>query len=471
VLLAFERQPWIRGTELDPTLNKLTNSTLLGDSNANGVPDLWTSVAGTSLIITGDECYQNSHTAVSDLITQDFTTGNNTFTLSGYARRISGAGTGVLRIASVGGSGSDDSDPISSAVWQRFTATVTTTGATTAVKASLRQGVASGTTVLQFRNVQLEAGSVATPYRVGVETLNNDPAAAGLGRVVPVYNPGSMPARPRVLVLATMEHLQWGVRSRGPAAGNRSLIGYLNGGKFSQVEGWTLGTDTTATTDANASPQSGNTHAVTTFATSTHILRASTSITGAALEGLKGGTWRVMLRAATSVISSTFSLQLKWKWGTESDETTATEESQVTFAPTTTDYWEATLGTVSFPDVTPDGLELFLFAGRSAGTGSLRSDLVSFVPAESLGQESYGVSVADTYWTELDGNAESSRVLNAGFALTRQSTSLQPITIRGSFPELRPGLNMLHIAGVPDSAYGITAAPLVRVYITPRYHL
>jgi hypothetical protein len=96
---------------------------------------------------------------------------------------------------------------------------------------------------------------------------------------------------------------------------------------------------------------------------------------------------------------------------------------------------------------------------------------VSFVPAESLGQESYGVSVADTYWTELDGNAESSRVLNAGFALTRQSTSLQPITIRGSFPELRPGLNMLHIAGVPDSAYGITAAPLVRVYITPRYHL
>jgi hypothetical protein len=253
VTLSILRQPYLRGAELDPALNLLTNATLLIDSGGNGTPDGWTHDAGTDSIVAAQEAYQSSHTAAVDLIHQDFSVGaNGTYTVSGYARLVSGSGTGAIRVASVGGSGSSDSASITSSTWQRFTATVTTTGATTAIRVSLRQATASGTTVLQFRNVQLQTGSTASTFRCSAQTIANDPTTASGGRLLPIWIDGDalVPVKFKAQLGASSNTAKVAVASRlsHGVLGKRYLADLLNRSYFKAVSAGTkIGTAATVT--------------------------------------------------------------------------------------------------------------------------------------------------------------------------------------------------------------------------------
>lgn len=252
VTISVLRQPYLRGAELDPALNLLTNATLLIDSGGNGTPDGWTHDNGTDSIQATTEAFRNSHTAAADLIHQDYAVGGNgTYTVSGYARRVSGSGTGAIRVASVGGTGSTDSASISSSTFQRFTATVTTTGATTAIRVSLRQGAASGTTVLEFKNVQLEAGSSASTFRCSAQTIANDPTTANGGRYLPVWIDGDAPTpvkfKAQLGASSNLQSMRVASRLSHGTMGNRRLPDLLNRNHFRVASATTKGSITSAT--------------------------------------------------------------------------------------------------------------------------------------------------------------------------------------------------------------------------------
>jgi hypothetical protein len=472
VELALWRQPYLRGAELDPTVNLLVNSTLL--ANAAGTPTSWTSVAGTHSIQQAQEAYQNSHTAVTNLLTQNETVGGNgTYTLSAYARRVSGSGQGALRVSSVGGAGSTDSSPINTTTWTRYTATVTTTGATTAVQAALRQGSASGTTVLQFKNVQLELAASASTYRVGEETLLADPAN-GLGCRMPVYIQGDAPAALTIVSdpsVTTTQGIIWGLLGNEATIPGKTAITNWITNPISQFESWTNSTDTAGVVDANASPGSGTSIKRTTYVTTPTVmqLRAFTAISDASqLAILRGRRWNVLIRISMTAATDPHQVKVAYTWGDAAAAGDTRMYSNTITVVGNTPYGWFNMGTVSFPDTAPDALGLTAHSARVSGGSNLNWDVLMFVPADVFGESGSISSFAAGQWVRVDGQRG---FIDGADSSLNVVIPANAFSLAGQFPVAQPGLNGLAI--LPDQGLGnetLAATRAVRVYHTPRYY-
>jgi len=488
VLITFQRQPYLRGGELDSTVNVLENATLLMDTNQDGVPGGWTSAAGTHTIVATDDAYQNSHTAAANLITQNYTTTTNTsYTVSADVRRISGSGAGGIRVSSVGGTGSADSPNVTSAAWTRVSATVTTSGATTAIQVALRQASASGTTVLQFRNVQLEAGSAASAFRVGVFAGSINPLTAGKGRTFPVYVNGTARTPARIQVqpsaLSVFKPIHYGTTARGPVPGSGSFSSWLNaaaGGTF-QLSTWVVGSDTAAISDTALSGGNG---LQTTFAgTAAMALRARFTIADAGiLNALRGRSWRVLVRARPTT-TGTFQVQFDHKWGSDLGSTSIGSRMAPvswTWSNNTTVAAEVDLGVVRFPDTPAINAGIGIEAGRVSGTGFINWDFVQFIPADRYSAVSRSVlATSNTDWFETDADAGLVRTVVGGTnSALGVSTTRSVVDVVGPVPiVLEPGLNLLTViptVGPSTGSHGvdtITDTFTVRTFYSPRWHM
>jgi hypothetical protein len=157
-------------------LNYLDNPTLLIDADLNGQPDGWTAGSGTHSIVAAQEAYQNSHTAVADLLSQTYASGisGGTYIFSAWVRRLSGSGQAILRVDNGSGAGVVDSSAITSSTWQRYSVQKTLS-ANEPVRVIFRQSFASGTSVFEFSRAQLQLNTPLAPFRANERTVRIDP--------------------------------------------------------------------------------------------------------------------------------------------------------------------------------------------------------------------------------------------------------------------------------------------------------
>lgn len=277
VTIQVLRQPYLRGSELSPSVNKLFNGTLLIDASAPaGRPDSWTWDSTTNIssesIDPTAEGYQFTiaDTAAHNLQQQ---TGASTFasgnvvTFSFYAKVSSVVGTPQMQ-ATVRFYQSDGTTTVGAlqsgglvtltTAWQRITVTTAAAGANTSRATCSIQvdNVTAGSTTIQVKNAQAEVASAATPFRVKPITLDVDPSGLQ-SRMFPVYAQGNAPAPAEVQVYADaagMRRLRIYRESLNPVQTLASIL-------YKEWEGGTLGAGTAGTADADA--VGGNTAAVT----------------------------------------------------------------------------------------------------------------------------------------------------------------------------------------------------------------
>lgn len=263
------RQPYLRGAQLAASVNVLLNATMLRDSDANGTPDGWTLINGTHTIDVATASLQISHGAAVDLINQDFTaSAGTTFTASIEGIVVSGTRTARLQLVSRPSGAVVGTVDITATAWgTRVSCTGTIAGGDTSMRVKLAYAGGSGTTVIRTRNAQMQTGSVAGPFRTGVDLVAMDPAATGMAKLIPVFNP--WPAWAALeLDLAfpdsgtAISDVLLGLMSDEGVPGARSLVDFLNGPFYAQAEasgnGWTVALGTNVSAQAVGALASGS---------------------------------------------------------------------------------------------------------------------------------------------------------------------------------------------------------------------
>jgi hypothetical protein len=162
-------------------------------------------------------------------------------------------------------------------------------------------------------------------------------------------------------------------------------VDLLNSAPVIQLEGATLGLDTTAAiNDPNASG-AGNNVAVCTFATAPTQMAMRTRSDVSTFLTARTGTWDIYLRCAATAAAH-FTLQLRWALQGDSVTTVPITATHDTTLATSFDYAKVYVGTISVPDdVNLSGIRLEVWASRDSGTGSLYMDFLDPVPADLLG--------------------------------------------------------------------------------------
>jgi hypothetical protein len=322
---------------------------------------------------------------------------------------------------------------------------------------------------VHLKNAQAEKASSPSLFRVGEESVENDPSVSR-GRAIPVYNPGDAPAPIRLEMEGTsVAEFAAGILD------SRADSDYLNTRKVFQCESGTLGADTTATTDANASPGSGNTVAETTFATDNNlVVRYSNPSTTTLLDCYRGGMFLVYLRARGTGAAAADEFEIQLKWGINQSQDVANPLPALRFKPgTNADFYDLPLGTVQYPDITTlFAVNFYVFARRLGGTGNLRLDHIALAPATDLGHVEalqdasaiFGVGVSDP---------------ERGIAYMKVSGSQgRLLGVRGALPAYAPpGLSVLylHLADLTNPKIDsrrktvLTRDAKMRPYLAPRY--
>lgn len=234
----------------------------------------------------------------------------------------------------------------------------------------------------QFRDTEgIEVVFWCEPYLRRAESggsptsLTNGP----LARELIVTNPGNAPALARVTVAPTqaaarLAAVRVGLRSQGILNDFAAVYGF-------EVEGATLGTDTTAVPDAEASPGgAGNTCAETTFATAALARRWRKVLTAASAGALKGRFRAVVALRATA--AGRYRVQLRHATVDSDPAEVAAEEVELDFTDVASfKFVEVDLGTADGRGAT---LVLEGWAARDSGAGNLRWDLCYLLPADEL---------------------------------------------------------------------------------------
>jgi len=462
VEVVFTRQPYLRGPELDPTLNAVTNSTLLGAAGPPAspfAPDLWAWDSTTNITATSVSAAQEAYSftiATTGTRNLQQTTPNTTFTgaitntFSFYAKIASGAARVTAAWQPKDNAGTNQGSEVVGTQtalttnWQRITCTGAGNSSARKGLLSIRFANAAATAVTVYlRFAQFEAASAATLYRTGVETFHNDPAGLP-GLVVPIYVQGDAPSPGKILVggiSTTSGNPRLGLL-RDPSLASPTGATWMNAEMLLQAEAATQGTDTTAGTDATASPGSGNTKSTTTFANPAQVVRLTwTAASVASMAGRRMGIHaRVKLSAAGQV-----SLY-------------AGVGSVVPF--TSTSWSIVSLGTYLFP-TSASTQTWVLSASRDSGTPSLYTDWMVFSPLDELAVLTG--SGGATAFLELDG--ETGRF---GVADSTTLAFTATGTLAGSVRfDPDPGVNYLFFehdsATLGDSSF-------VRFYHRPRYY-
>jgi hypothetical protein len=404
ILISVTRQPYLRGVQLDPSINVLVNSTLLIDVNGDGKSDGWTYTtnSGTpTFSINADEAAAriSKSTAFNVTMEQTFATAVSGDIWTGAVDvRVGNTGTIQLKIVFLDSGNAvlrtDAGSAVSltpTSVKHQFTRVAFTSSAAPASTAKVKllwivDSANSSSTTFRLRNAQLEKDDAASTYAGGTQIVANDPAATGsAGRWVPFYVQGSAPAPIQWKAVgdsgAKVQQVVFGVRLPDPRIGGRSFVDLLNR-NFFQCESGTLGTDTTSVSDAAAS--GGDMARVTHATLETMARRVKISAT-TLLESLRGrhDVWlRVKATAAAKHV-----IQLRWGASTLDPAPNAGAEYVLeTTDMTTFEYVDIKLGTINVPSspIGLSGVNFELWTRRESGTGNLNLDVLVLGAADSV---------------------------------------------------------------------------------------
>jgi hypothetical protein len=273
VTIQVIRQPFLRGAELSPALNLVTNPTLTQDfgGTANR-PDDWTWTGTTGLsaetiaqvevggVRRGVYRFTKADGTAASL---QLTTADNTYAsgdvgvFSFYARVQAVAGTPQMQAtlqfqtnaaANVGGLHSGGLVTLTTK-WQRISVTSSAAGATTGqalVSIQIDNGDATSV-VVEVCNAQAEKTAL-TPFRVPPVAVAYNPTSTALPRKVAVWGEGNAPSLAKLK--ATADSLTMGrYRVYRVAA---KAVQVLQATLHKSLRSGTLGTDTTSAADADA---------------------------------------------------------------------------------------------------------------------------------------------------------------------------------------------------------------------------
>jgi len=236
--------------------------------------------------------------------------------------------------------------------------------------------------------VPLVADGFAYGERVTLSpiTINNDPAAGSnpCHAILPTIL-GDAPAPLRIQANPSnpvyMNGYRWMLAMHSAETQQGPILWQIGG-----TDGWTAGTDTSASTATNPTEHTGGTHRVVSFATDANLV---TRISGSAPSAPPPGRYRILTRVVRSDTSSVFSLRFGQAIGLgvyNYGPTVATAREVSTAARHAT--W-VDLGEHTFPFgfTAPAGLEGVLGApsialqlGRISGAGSANIDAILLQP-------------------------------------------------------------------------------------------
>lgn len=403
------RQPYLRGAELDPATNALlTNPFLLLYVTGASPPDGWSWSSAAN--ITAD-AMDAAHEAYSFAIA---TTGARTLKstqITGVAvpgdiwtgqieasASDSVTARAALRLTALQSDGTTvtgtwDSAPVQlSPVPQRITVT---TGALPALTARLRLDLAftnlSATSVTVYVGKgQVEKSSVPSLFRAPPSSVANNPGSSG-GRGAYVFIQGDAPAPVRVEAKADasakLTDLIVAARGSGGTKGTNAVALFGSGAHVLQLEGGTLTNDTATTTDGSASGPGANV-AQCTYASNPTVMAKRVRLTSTAFLATRRGRFKVYMRCK-STAAAAHVVQLRWGASAQDPPPLSLAEvSHNTTDVTTFDYVDLYMGTITIPDTLTSLTQLTfeIYARMDSGTGNLRMDFLSLVPADRVGR-------------------------------------------------------------------------------------
>jgi hypothetical protein len=398
-------QPYLRAVEMDSASNLLTNATLTRDADGAGRPDGWSwsstaNITAEQISTTGEAFQFDIATAATRQLLQvtpnSTVVAGETWCMSGYARVTSASFTNceiqaMIEYQTNAGAAVNTITGTLIPVgvgWVRIQVAGVASATATKAQPGLRVDMTSATAAtIQLKNLQFEKTSAATPFSVGTEVGVVEPEpTSGMGRVFPFYNPGDAPA-PVKLTTATgtngPEFGIVGILEPGAYPGKGAAVEYLNtNAACLQLEDFTNGTDTAVNTDTDSSPGSGNTGKKTTFATITLTTRATLALTDATtLKVLRGRSFMVVLRFASIDAGYTGAFNV----GVTAPFTATVSGSVNNLAVSAAQYVDVPLGVMTFPDdAAMTSISFQLQASRTAGTGNVLWDCITFVPMATI---------------------------------------------------------------------------------------
>ena len=390
------RQPGMREAERDPLVNKLTNGTMLLDSNRDGLPDGWTLAAGTVSIQATDEAFQISHNAAVSLVTRDYAaSAGSQVAVSIEARKVSGDRTVEIRLLSQPGGTILATATVTATEWgTRYSVAGTVAGGDTGVRIEIRYTGGTNATVSRFRDSQLETGTlVASPFRVGAEPVSNDPAAAG-GRILILENAGEMPAPFRFNAqmesgdTPRVEELIVALRAPDGIPGHRRISDWANEVGFAQCDangnGWTrvLENETSSVADSEAS---GGNAAECSLATDPTVMKRRVRLTRTTLLDSARGYLEPVLRLKPMAASQHI-VRAAWAPSLADPAPYMEEKIELDWSDATSfSYIDIPLGAVYLsedPLHALAGLTVEIHSRRASGTAAIRFDVVSLLATD-----------------------------------------------------------------------------------------
>lgn len=392
--LILTRQPFFYEDELDPTVNLLTGSLMIGDSNGDGVPNGWTLINGSASIDAANECVLLSHNAAADIFNQDISGSvGTTYTASWEAKIVSGTRIPSLKLVSRSTTNTLlASTNISATAWgTRVSVTGAIQATDTAIRMKLTYTGGAGTTVVALRRAQLEIAGSASKFRAAAVPVSNDPLSTSTqGRYALFYNSGDAPAQVRMRVTgdsgAAITEIHSGMRSAGRIAGGYPIASYINSAHAAQIETGTLGADTTSVSDTSVSlsgTASGGNLAKTTYATVPAMAKRSRVLISTGAAGLVG-EHDVWVRVRTSAAAS-HNLQLRWAPADVTPAFYANDVVNLNTTRATSHQWvDVNLGRIYVPaHLTISGVSLECWSERlTAAGGDLYWDCLALAPAD-----------------------------------------------------------------------------------------
>lgn len=279
---------------------------------------------------------------------------------------------------------------------------VTGTAPASTASVSFAVYAVDGSSTASLSLAQLEESSGATTYRVGDQTVGNNPnSSTGQGRFALFYNAGSVPAPVVTSIIgdagANLSSTLLALRSQG-GVGTTNITDYINTRKYLSWSNGSLGTDASLVGDSDTA----SSDALSISFASEDMLRR-VRLTASTLLDAIAGEFEVFARCKSSNVSSNFNLSLHWA-PSNTDPATISLPT-VEFDNTDADsgalgYVDISMGRISIPsDVGLAGLAFEMWAERTEGSGSLRLDTLSFAPAdECVGEVTMPTTSSSITW-------------------------------------------------------------------------
>lgn len=416
VTLNLFRQPYLYGAELDPTVNKLTNATLLNDVGQDGRPEGWTWSSATNIsneVIVFDKknsCYRfNIATGSQRKLLQTPANGtvvaSEVWTLSGYIRVPAVLGgpkcQAVIEwhdnVAGITGTSTGTLTALTTE-WARLTVSGTAPASTVTAEVGLRMDNDDATAVdVDYRGMQFEKAASASVFRVGLETANTDPVVSP-GRKTVFWNDGDARAPIRGYWQGSSTSLV--IAGIAPAS---KLLNYGH----KQAESMTQGTNTAMVTIGATASGTGADASETTFGSLNTLTptRLTWSLSANELAGVVGQTVLVWFRVRQNN-GEAMSLQMTYDYGIGIPGAWGTLPV-VTWVPTQTAvYHDVLMGRLAVP-ADAAGLRLYFYCRNDAGTGVFNWDVCVLSPLTSI---CMATPSRDTGWSLLETDPEIPRV-------------------------------------------------------------